>query len=109
MRDLPVNEIVNMVCEHFSVPTENIYKNTRKRIKFVFPRQVCMYLTRRYTRMSLKSVGKYYQGERLDPLDHTTVIHSCRVVRNLMDVDDDVRRTVYTIEKAILNKFLNPE
>lgn len=104
MRDLTPSDIMDVVCEHYSVPLSNMYKKTRTRKGYLFPRQVCIYLIRRHTHMTLKSIGEYFQGDRPTPLDHTTIVHTVKLVKNLMDTDENIKNDLISLRIKLLNK-----
>ncbi len=74
-----VNNIVTatMICElvggQFNVSVKELQSRSRKRT-VAFPRQVGMYLARKYTDESLADIGKAFKR------DHSTVLHSIKVV-----------------------------
>ncbi len=57
----------------FKVSVEELKSRSRKRA-ITFPRQVAMFLTRKYTEESLADIGNYYNR------DHSTVLHSIKVI-----------------------------
>ena len=75
-----------MVCEYFDVPYDKLLQKTRKR-EIVQARQITMYLAKAFTKNSLKTIGEHFGGR-----DHTTVIHTCQTVKDLMDTDSTVSR-----------------
>lgn len=79
--ELGIDEIQKMVCNFYNVPYVDLLSKTRKR-EIVQARQITMYLAKKYTKSSLKAIGEHFSGK-----DHTTVIHSCQTVENLMDTD----------------------
>ena len=68
---------------------------TRKR-EVVQARQLSMFLAKHHTKNSLKSIGQFFGGR-----DHSTVIHSCQAIQNLMDTDKKFKKSVEDIEKKI--------
>ncbi|MCS6990664.1 MAG: chromosomal replication initiator protein DnaA [Chitinophagales bacterium] len=94
-REVSIEMIQKTVCDYFNVPQEKLREKTRKR-HIVQARQLSMYLAKLYTKNSLKTIGKHFGGR-----DHSTVIHSCQAVRDLMDTDKDFRDAVAEIEKKI--------
>jgi chromosomal replication initiator protein len=72
--------IGELVCGQFKVSLEDLRSRSRKR-SIAFPRQVAMFLARKYTEESLADIGRAFNR------DHSTVIHaikavSTQVVRN---------------------------
>jgi chromosomal replication initiation ATPase DnaA len=54
---------------------------------------------KKYTKMSLKSIGQEFRGEKPGKVkDHTTVIHSIRTVKDLCDTDPMFSKEVKYIE-----------
>ncbi len=94
-REVSIDYIQKMVCEYFSVPLDMLREKTRKR-SVVQARQLSMFLAKNYTKNSLKVIGRHFGGR-----DHSTVIHSCQAVQNLIDTDDEFRDAVHDIKKKI--------
>lgn len=94
-RELTIEHIQTMVCEHLHVETDLLKSKTRKR-PVVQARQISMFFAKQYTKESLAKIGKYF-GNR----DHSTVIHACQTVSNLMDTDKDFKGKVEEIERKI--------
>ncbi|HAB89883.1 MAG TPA: chromosomal replication initiator protein DnaA [Bacteroidetes bacterium] len=94
-REVSIDYIQKTVCEFFEVPQDQLKEKTRKRA-IVQARQLSMFLAKSYTKNSLKVIGKHFGGR-----DHSTVIHSCQAVQNLIDTDLDFKEQVDEIEKKI--------
>ena len=89
---LTVDEILDTVCNHFSVTLSAVNSKSRKH-DFVIARQVTMYLAQKYTKMPASRIGRLV-GNR----DHSTVIHSCAQVENRLKVDSSFKEEVNSIE-----------
>jgi chromosomal replication initiator protein len=94
-KEITVDFIKKIVAEHFNVPMDKLQGETRKR-QIVIARQLSMYLAKNMTNTSLKAIGEQFGGR-----DHSTVIHSCRAVQDLMDTDIIFKDTVSDLEKKI--------
>ena len=94
-KEINVENIKMLVAEHLNVPVEKLQGKTRKR-SVVIARQLSMYLAKNLTNKSLKAIGDNFGGR-----DHSTVIYSCRAVRNLMDTDLLFKDTVTELEKKV--------
>ncbi len=94
-REVSIDYIQKTVCEHFGVPLEKLKEKTRKRA-IVQARQLSMFLAKNYTKNSLKSIGKHFGGR-----DHSTVIHSCQAIQNLLDTDTKFKENVQDVQKKI--------
>jgi chromosomal replication initiator protein len=94
-KEITIENIQRMVCEYFDVPYEKLQQKTRKR-EIVQARQISMYLAKAFTKNSLKTIGEHFGGR-----DHTTVIHSCQTVRDLMDTDSVFRENVLELTQKV--------
>jgi chromosomal replication initiator protein len=94
-REVSIDYIQKTVCDYYSVPIDHLKEKTRKRM-VVQARQLSMFLAKSYTKNSLKVIGKHFGGR-----DHSTVIHSCQAVQNLIDTDSEFREQVTDIQKKI--------
>ncbi|MFQ6132158.1 MAG: chromosomal replication initiator protein DnaA [Armatimonadota bacterium] len=77
-----IDHIVQVVASHFGVRQEEMLGPKRSRA-VVLPRQVAMYVCRELTNHSLVEIGKAFGGR-----DHSTVLHACAKIGELMDNDD---------------------
>ncbi len=94
-REMTIENIQKMVCEYFHIPYDRLQAKTRKR-EVVQARQITMYLAKKFTKYSLKHIGEHFGG-----FDHTTVIHSCQTVENLMDTDTDYKEHLLEIQQKV--------
>lgn len=94
-RELTIENIQKMVCEYFSLPYDKLLIKTRKR-EVVQARQITMYLAKKFTKSSLKNIGEHFGG-----FDHTTVIHSCQTVENLMDTDTEYKENILELQQKV--------
>ena len=91
---LTVDEILDTVCNHFSVTQTAVNSKSRKR-DLVTARQVTMYLAQKYTKMPAARIGRLV-GNR----DHSTVIHSCTQVENRLKIDNTFKEEINSIETS---------
>lgn len=94
-KEITIDTIQKMVCEFFDVPYDKLLQKTRKR-EIVQARQITMYLAKAFTKNSLKTIGEHFGGR-----DHTTVIHSCQTVKDLMDTDSTFRESVVELQQKV--------
>ena len=94
-KEITIDSIQKMVCEYFDVPYEKLLQKTRKR-EIVQARQITMYLAKSFTKNSLKTIGEHFGGR-----DHTTVIHSCQTVKDLMDTDSLFKEDVLELHQKV--------
>jgi chromosomal replication initiator protein len=94
-REVSIDFIQKSVCDYFDVPVDSLKEKTRKR-QIVQARQLSMYLAKQFTKNSLKVIGRHFGGR-----DHSTVIHSCYAIQNLIDTDQKFKDSVSEIQKKI--------
>ena len=79
---ISIDKIIEKVSDYFKVPVNNIReKNRRKEVALC--RQVAMYISKKVTNHSLKTIGLNFGGR-----DHSTVIHAINNIENLKLKDD---------------------
>jgi chromosomal replication initiator protein len=88
--------IQKKVAEHFDIRLADMTSKRRPE-NIAFPRQIAMYLSRQLTENSLSAIGEAFGGR-----DHGTVLHACRLVKDRMEVDANVRQVVSYLEKQLL-------
>jgi chromosomal replication initiator protein len=91
-----IEVIQKRVAEHYDIRLADMTSKRRPE-NIAFPRQVAMFLSRQMTENSLNAIGEAFGGR-----DHGTVLHACRLVRDRMEVDANVRQTVSYLEKQLL-------
>jgi len=90
--EVRITNIIDVVIDHFGVKLTDLLSR-RKPKSIAMPRQVCMYLAREHTRLSLQEIGGHFGGR-----DHTTVMHAHRVIRDRRQQDDDFDRLIGSLE-----------
>ena len=97
-KKITVEFITDVVAEHFSITSADIISSKKSR-NIAHPRQICMYLCREFTDVSLKDIGV-----KLGNRDHTTVLHGCnKIVDDLKD-DPALQGVI-----DVLKKKINPQ
>jgi chromosomal replication initiator protein len=91
-----IEVIQKRVAEHFDIRLADMTSKRRPE-NIAFPRQIAMFLSRQMTESSLNSIGEAFGGR-----DHGTVLHACRLVKDRMEVDPNVRQVVSYLEKQLL-------
>lgn len=94
-RQLTIEDIKQEVAAYYNQTVDSLSAKTRKH-EVVLARQMSMYLTKKLTQMSLKSIGLHFGGR-----DHTTVLHSCQQIVNYIDTDRKIRGDVEYLKKAL--------
>ncbi|MFI3282457.1 MAG: chromosomal replication initiator protein DnaA [Rikenellaceae bacterium] len=96
-KEITVEGILDEVCVNMSIPKERVLSQERKR-EVVQARQVAMYLAKQHTQAPLASIGLAIGGR-----NHATVLHACKAVANMMEMDKNFRHIVEDIEKIVMN------
>jgi chromosomal replication initiator protein len=91
-----IEVIQKRVAEHFDIRLADMTSKRRPE-NIAFPRQIAMFLSRQMTESSLNTIGEAFGGR-----DHGTVLHACRLVKDRMSVDANVRQVVSYLEKQLL-------
>ena len=94
--DVSISKIQGTVCDYFKITHEDLVSNSRKR-QFVQARQISMYLCRNLiSNCSLATIGAETGGK-----DHSTVLHSCSIVSDLMSTDKVFKKYVTDIQNIL--------
>jgi chromosomal replication initiator protein len=93
---ISIEVIQKKVAEHFDIRLADMTSKRRPE-NIAFPRQIAMYLSRQMTESSLNTIGEAFGGR-----DHGTVLHACRLVKDRMEVDANVRQVVSYLEKQLM-------
>jgi len=91
-----IETIQKKVAEHFDLRVADMTSKRRPE-NIAFPRQIAMFLARQMTESSLSTIGESFGGR-----DHGTVLHACRLVKDRMEVDPNVRQVVSVLEKKLM-------
>ncbi len=96
-KGLSIAKIQNKVAKYYHVSIQDL--KGKKRVKsIVVPRQIAMYLSRELTDRSLPQIGMEFGGK-----DHTTVMHSCDKISELVIKDDDLKRDINELKDDLRN------
>src|SRR6185436_20870068 len=94
-REISIDYIQKVVCDYYKISVELVKSKTRKR-EIVQARQISMFYAKDLTKSSLKTIGMFFGGR-----DHSTVIHACQTVNDLMETDKQFKNDVVEIGKKI--------
>ncbi len=93
--EVTVENIQKRICEHFNVKLGDL-KSKRKTTNIVLPRQVAMYLCRKYTSSSYPVIGDKFGGR-----DHSTVVHASKSIEKRIKENPFVQATIERLEKTL--------
>ena len=87
--------IQRVVAEDFHL-TPNDLKGKKKSSGIVKPRHIAIYLCRELTEYSLTEIGQVF-GDR----DHTTILHSCKIIEETNNSDPNLYATLERLKRMI--------
>lgn len=97
-----IHDIERLVCDQFHLSSCALRSKRRSR-EVAGPRQLAMYLCRKYTRASFPAIGDHFGGR-----DHSTVIHAVQVVERRIEEDPAFREVVTGLERRIQQGGASP-
>ena len=90
-----VHKIQRIVAEYFKITVDDI-RSKKRNYNVAFPRQIAMYLCRKYTDESFPKLGIEFGGK-----DHSTVIHSCDKIEREIKVNKELDDIIENLKKEI--------
>ena len=96
-RVLSIDVIIKKVCEHFNVRSSDIISSKRSS-NIVMPRQVGMYLAKELTQKSYLDIARAFKKQ-----DHTTRIHAVKKIKDLYNIDCEIREDIDVLTKILEN------
>ena len=90
LKKLTIEEIQTAVAKKYNVSIAQILSSERTQ-SIVTPRQLSMYIARKFTTRSLPEIAKFFDKT------HATIIHGVRNIEKRMDVEDDLKATLAEI------------
>ena len=94
-RRVRIQDIMSLVTERFNVKLSDLHGRRRSR-SIALPRQVGMYLARKFTGHSLEEIGGFFGGR-----DHTTVLHASKLIGGRREVDLKFRAELEELEAEL--------
>ena len=92
-----------IVADFYNISLAELAGNSRKR-EYVMPRQVSIYLVIKFTDIGYQPLG------RIMGRNHSSIMHSCRVVQNELEWNKSLASDVAKIELLVgdwIRKFVN--
>jgi len=95
-KSINVESIQNIVAVYFNLNIQEMLSPRRSR-SLARPRQIAMYLAKKYTTNSLPEIGRKFSNR-----DHTTVIHAVKKINELIKNDNEIKHSITEIIKILL-------
>ncbi len=98
-KTITINAIKKLICKNYRISISDIISRSRKQ-SIVHPRQIAIYLSRRYTDLSLQTIGKSFNRY------HATALHSISAVEKGLREDATIQKKVdFFCKKLESGKF----
>jgi len=89
-----VESIQAAVAKHFNLKLHEL-KATSRVQSVALPRQIAMYLIRKYTGLGFKEIGRFFGGK-----DHSTIMHGCKKVEAELETSPMIREAIQIIQNS---------
>ena len=98
-KNVTIDAIKKLVCKHYRISIKDIVSSSRKQ-SIVRPRQIAIYLSRRYTDAPLQVIGKSFNRY------HATALHSIGIVERGIKKNSPLQKQVeFLCKKLESGKF----
>jgi chromosomal replication initiator protein len=98
-KNVTIDAIKKLVCKHYRISIKDIVSNSRKQ-PIVRPRQIAIYLSRKYTDAPLQVIGKSFNRY------HATALHSIGIVERGIKKNSPLQKQVeFLCKKLESGKF----
>ncbi len=95
-RQITIQNIQKTVAEYFKIRVSDLHSKRRIR-QITRPRQMAMCLAKELTNLSLPDIGDTFGGR-----DHTTVLHACRKIDELLKLDAKTKEDYENLQKLLI-------
>jgi chromosomal replication initiator protein len=92
---IDIDDVKSITAGYFNIPLSELVSNKKKRI-YSYPRQLAMYLCRKYTDLSLKKIGEAF-GKK----DHATVLYAVKRIDKYKGIKKEITHDLKTIENLL--------
>jgi chromosomal replication initiator protein len=96
-KQVSIENIQKTVADYYRIRVVDLLSKKRTRA-IARPRQIAMYLARELTQLSLPEIGVAF-GDR----DHTTVLHACKTIENLRNIDNSINADFNLLNQTLRN------
>jgi len=93
-QSITIETIKNLVCRHFKITLNDLVSNSRKQF-IVKPRQIAIYLSRKYTDQPLQAIGRSFNRY------HATALHSIGIIEQGIKQSGSLREQVLYLSKRL--------
>jgi chromosomal replication initiator protein len=93
--EINLEDIMTTTAGYFNISMTDLLSNKKNRM-YSYPRQLSMYLARKYTDLSFKDIGSSFSHK-----DHSTVIYALRKIEKEKDENKEVQKDLTKIESLL--------
>lgn len=93
--NLSIESINKCVCQYFKISLAELNSKSRER-KYSEPRQIAMFLSRKYTKKTLPEIAMAFGGK-----DHSTVIHAIKKIEKELHSSPTLKKYVEDIQQML--------
>jgi chromosomal replication initiator protein len=86
---------MEIVTTYFDITIDELLGKSREQ-RLAFPRQIVMYLLRHEAKCSFPAIGDHIGGR-----DHTTAMHACSKIAELLKKDELLKRDMSLIREKL--------
>ncbi|MBL7715910.1 MAG: chromosomal replication initiator protein DnaA [Bdellovibrionales bacterium] len=90
-----IEAIQSAVAKYFGIKSQD-FKSTSRARQVALPRQIAMYLIRKYSKLSFNEIGHYFGGK-----DHSTIVHACKKIEGDLETDESIRQAVEAVQNQL--------
>lgn len=94
LKKITIEEIQAEICNRYAITMGQLLSGERTQ-SLVTPRQLAMYISRKYTNRSLPEIAKMFDKS------HATILHGVKSITKRLDVEPELRISM----EEIINKF----
>ncbi len=94
-RTITPRRLVEIVVSYYDLSIEELMSKSREQ-RLAFPRQIAMYLLREEAKCSYPAIGTHFGGR-----DHTTAMHACSKISNLVKKDEQLKRDIVLLRERL--------
>ncbi len=93
-QEYTVEMILNAVSKHYNLKIKDL-KGVSRAKNFSLPRQIAMYLIRRYTNLGFREISQIF-GK-----DHSTAVHAHQKIEAEIETNPELRKNIETIREQL--------
>ena len=96
-KQVSIENIQRTVADYYRLKVVELLSKKRTRT-IARPRQIAMCLARELTQLSLPEIGNAFGGR-----DHSTVLHACKTIENLRNIDQTINSDFNVLNQTLRN------